>query len=130
MRRLLPVSLLAAALAMAGCGSGPDYVTDRDGVLRLELDEFRVDPEYLRVREGRIRIIARNVGRLTHNVEVQSIEEEETAEPTHYVRLDTMHPGEQAADNVTLGPGKYRLVCTIGNHDDLGQYGELVVTRR
>jgi hypothetical protein len=28
---------------------------------------------------------------------------------------------------VTLKPGKYRLVCTIANHDNLGQYGELKV---
>ena len=26
-----------------------------------------------------------------------------------------------------LKPGKYRLTCTIANHDDLGQYGELKV---
>ena len=29
-----------------------------------------------------------------------------------------------------LKPGKYRLTCTIGNHDDLGQYGELKVVAR
>jgi hypothetical protein len=28
---------------------------------------------------------------------------------------------------VTLKPGKYRLICTIANHDNLGQYGELKV---
>jgi hypothetical protein len=31
---------------------------------------------------------------------------------------------------VTLAPGKYRLVCTIANHDNLGQYGELKVEPR
>jgi len=30
---------------------------------------------------------------------------------------------------VTLKPGKYRLLCTIANHDNLGQYGELKVVR-
>jgi hypothetical protein len=30
---------------------------------------------------------------------------------------------------VQLEPGKYRLVCTIANHDNLGQYGELKVVR-
>jgi hypothetical protein len=28
-----------------------------------------------------------------------------------------------------LEPGKYRLVCTIANHDNLGQYAELKVVR-
>jgi hypothetical protein len=31
---------------------------------------------------------------------------------------------------VTLKPGKYRLVCTIANHDNLGQYAELKVEPR
>ena len=39
-----------------------------------------------------------------------------------------MQPGERAeAIKVTLLPGEYRLVCTIANHDDLGQYGTLKV---
>ena len=28
-----------------------------------------------------------------------------------------------------LQPGTYRLVCTIANHDDLGQYGTLKVQK-
>ena len=39
-----------------------------------------------------------------------------------------MQPGERAPPiKVTLLPGEYRLVCTIANHDDLGQYGSLKV---
>ena len=39
-----------------------------------------------------------------------------------------MQPGETApAIKIALQPGTYRLVCTIANHDDLGQYGTLVV---
>ena len=39
-----------------------------------------------------------------------------------------MQAGESAEPiKVVLTPGTYRLVCTIANHDDLGQYGELVV---
>ncbi len=29
--------------------------------------------------------------------------------------------------DVNLPAGKYELVCTIGNHDDLGQTGTLIV---
>jgi uncharacterized cupredoxin-like copper-binding protein len=39
----------------------------------------------------------------------------------------TLFSGETAETTVTLKPGKYRLVCTIANHDNLGQYGELKV---
>ncbi len=42
-----------------------------------------------------------------------------------------MQPGEvERRDRRPSSPGKYRLVCTIANHDDLGQYGELQVVRR
>ena len=30
---------------------------------------------------------------------------------------------------LVLKPGRYRLACTISNHDNLGQYGELKVVR-
>ena len=43
-------------------------------------------------------------------------------------RTATMQPGQTGEPiKVTLAPGEYRLVCTIANHDDLGQYGELTV---
>ena len=39
-------------------------------------------------------------------------------------------PGESASVTFEdLEPGEYRLACTIANHDDLGQYGTLVVER-
>ena len=41
----------------------------------------------------------------------------------------TLFPGETGQTTVDLAPGKYRLVCTIANHDNLGQYAELKVAR-
>jgi hypothetical protein len=32
-------------------------------------------------------------------------------------------------DPITLKPGRYRLADTIGNHENLGQYGELTVEK-
>lgn len=128
MRRLLPVILVGAiAPLLAGCQRAPEFVTDRDAVLRIKLDEYTLDPQNLRVRAGLIRIVGTNVGRLTHNIAVESIADGEKDEPTTYGRTDTAQPGEVVRTSVTLGPGKYRLRCTIGNHDDLGQYGELQV---
>ena len=82
------------------------------------------------VRAGRVRLQAVNTGRLTHNLTVESFEHEEGEEPHLYGRTDTLHPGQRGSERapIYLKPGKYRLTCTIGNHDDLGQYGELKVT--
>ena len=125
------LALLGAAALLAGCGGGtPDPVVDKDGTLRLRLDEYRIRPTAIKVRSGRIRLLARNEGRLTHNVTVEEATDEEGATPIVYGRTETMQPGTSAPGvTVRLFPGHYRLVCTIGNHENLGQYAELTVTQ-
>jgi uncharacterized cupredoxin-like copper-binding protein len=128
MRRLAALTLLGA-LTLVGCGGGPSYTHVTDGVLKIDLDEYRLRPENIEVPAGRIHLRATNSGRLTHNLAIESIDREEGEEPTLYGRTDTLHPGQTGTERapIMLKPGKYRLVCTIGNHDDLGQYGELKV---
>jgi hypothetical protein len=123
------LALLGAAALAAGCGGAPDPVTDRDATLQLRLDEYRIIPGAIKVRSGRVRLVARNRGVLTHNVKVEEATNREGATPIVYGGTATMQPG-QTAPGVTLRlfPGRYRLVCTIGNHENLGQYAELEVT--
>jgi plastocyanin len=118
----------AAAALLAGCGSDAPYVPASGRAVSLRLDEYRVLPQRVTVPAGRVRIIARNVGRLTHNVAVVQFDRPlGEDEERQYARTPTAHPGTVVRTAVTLKPGKYRLVCTIANHDNLGQYGELKV---
>lgn len=128
MRRLLAL-LALGALALGGCGGGPPFVHDGDGVLRISLDEYRLTPENIVVPAGRVRLVAVNRGRLTHNLAIQTWDPPAGEEPVTYGRTDTLQPGAtgRERDPITLKPGKYRLVCTLSGHDDLGQYGELKV---
>ena len=126
---LLLVAL--AALPAAGCGADVAYTRAPDRRVEVRLDEYRVLPEHIEVRAGRITLTARNSGRLTHNLAVVRFErplgdeqEKQYGKPTR-----TLFPGQSAETTVTLKPGKYRLVCTIANHDNLGQYAELKVVR-
>jgi uncharacterized cupredoxin-like copper-binding protein len=130
--RRLPALLLAGALCLTACGDGPTYARENDGVLRVTLDEYRIRPENFEVPAGRVRLVARNAGRLTHNLAVEEWTRKEGEEPRLYGRTDTLHPGQTGHEQepITLKPGKYRLTCTIANHDDLGQYGELKVAAR
>jgi uncharacterized cupredoxin-like copper-binding protein len=130
--RWLPALLILGALTLAGCGDGQSYTRVSDGVLKVDLDEYRLRPENIEVPAGPIHLRATNSGRLTHNLAIESLDREEGEEATLYGRTDTLHPGERGTerDPITLKPGKYRLVCTIGNHDDLGQYGELKVVAK
>ena len=126
---LLALAALAA-VPLSGCGGDAPYVPASGRAVSLRLDEYRVLPQRVTVPAGRVRIIARNVGRLTHNIAVVQFDRPlGEDEEKQYARTPTAHPGEVVRTSVTLKPGKYRLVCTIANHDNLGQYGELKVVR-
>jgi hypothetical protein len=125
----LAACLAVVAIALAGCGEAKQVRTERP-ILRISLDEYRIVPQNISARPGRIKIVVRNNGRLTHNLAIQTPPKEIGDKPVDVVggRVKSMQPGEVAAPiKPTLAPGTYRLVCTIANHDDLGQYGELVI---
>ncbi len=118
--------LAAAALVLAGCGGGALVRTDRPQ-LKVTLDEYRIVPQNVEVQAGRMKFVVRNAGRLTHNLVIQ-VPEGPDGNPVNVAKVDTMQPGQTAPPiKVTLSPGEYRLVCTIANHDDLGQFGTLKV---
>jgi uncharacterized cupredoxin-like copper-binding protein len=131
MRRRSALLLLALPL-LSGCGGGPSYVHKPDGVLEITLDEYRLRPANFQVPAGRVQLRIRNVGRLTHNVVIQQFETDPGEEPKVYGRTDTVHPGQTATERgrIVLKPGKYRLVCSVGQHASLGQWGELKVVPR
>jgi hypothetical protein len=123
-----PVAV-AIAFALTGCGESKTVRTDRP-ILRIALDEYRIRPQNISARPGRIKIVVRNRGRLTHNLVIQTPPAEVGDKPVDVPggRVRSMQPGAVADPiKVTLAPGTYRLVCTIANHDDLGQYGKLVI---
>ena len=124
--------LAAVAIVLAGCGE-PKHVRTERPILRISLDEYRVLPQNISARPGRMKIVVRNMGRLTHNLVIQTPPERVGDKPVDVVgaRVKSMQPGEVAEPiKITLARGTYRLVCTIANHDDLGQYGELVIEGR
>jgi plastocyanin len=129
--RAMPLLGVLVALVATGCGGAIAYTRAPDRGVGVRLDEYRVLPEHIQVRAGRVTITARNTGRLTHNVVVVQFRrplgdetEKQYGQPTK-----TLFPGETGSTTVDLKPGKYRLICTIGNHDNLGQYSELKVVR-
>jgi plastocyanin len=127
----MPLLAVLAALVATGCGDEIAYTRAPDRRVDVRLDEYRVLPEHIQVTAGRVTITARNTGRLTHNLVVVQFnrplgdeQEKQYGQPTK-----TLFPGETGSTTVDLKPGKYRLICTIGNHDNLGQYAELKVIR-
>jgi uncharacterized cupredoxin-like copper-binding protein len=145
MGRRMPVSLratavvLGAAALLTACGGGePAPVTIRSSTLHLKLTEYRIYPQNVTIqataRPLRLQVVAKNVGKLTHNIVIRAEDQSDEQgvadpddQPTVYMKSSTAHPGETVTKTAFLQPGTYRLTDTIGNHDNLGQYGELKI---
>jgi uncharacterized cupredoxin-like copper-binding protein len=117
---------MLATCLLTGCGE-PEPVRVREGVVRVTLDDYAIMPQDISVPAGRVELVARNAGRLTHNlrVEVPPGDPGEQSEPLG--GTPTAQPGQTVRATLRLEPGTYRLRCSLANHDDLGMHGELTV---
>jgi plastocyanin len=114
----LAVALLAGLAALPGCGD--DAARAKRGTLALELVDFRIDPQEVRARRGEATVSVVNRGRLPHNLKVMAGERTQ-------IGFTTLLSGARASKVRTLRKGTYKLVCTVGNHEELGMYGTLTV---
>ena len=131
MRVLAPVVVLVLAALATGCGEKTVHV--RGGTVRLRLEEYGMVPQQIRIDGPRVRIVATDAGILTHNVKLFSTTKTDSEGKPIQIGdgTPTAHPGETVASKLmTLPPGRYRLACSIANHDDLGLHGILIVSGR
>jgi plastocyanin len=125
MRRLaVPCTLL---VLLGGCGGGDDdgnarSVTVAPGeTVRIEGSEYSFDPGRVVVEgAGALTIELENTGSLAHNLRLRRDGEEVGGTPT-------FPGGETQSGRVELEPGAYDMVCTVGDHEELGMKGELEV---
>ena len=124
MWRLQPALCLCAA-ALAGCGGGDApparTVTVPGGeAVRVIAKEYFFDPAGLVVNAGRLRITLDNRGSLAHNIKV--------VEDGRELGGTASFPGGgQRSATVNVARGEYRLVCTVGDHEEKGMDGTLEV---
>ena len=116
---------VAVALVLGGCGS--HLVKVESSVLRLRVEEYKITPDKVQVHAGRLKIVAVNTGILSHNIRVEAVEPNTAGNPVVLGGTPVAHPGEKVSGKVTLTPGTYKLLDTIGNHADLGVYATLIV---
>jgi len=118
MRRLLPLAILAALLT-AGCNRGETVRMPRRAVV-LRTDDYRIAPQRVRVRPGRVTLTLRNTGVGPHDLVLQR-------RGRTRARVPTVLPGEHRTVTVRLHRGTYRMTCSLPHHDVLGEYGTLSV---
>lgn len=120
-RRTGPAVLLSVlALAAPGCQDDSPPARPQGGTVHVVLDDFLIRPQRVRAEPGRIAFEAVNRGALGHTLRVKRGDRE-------LVAIKSLLPGESGRGAATFERGEYKLVCVLGNHEELGMYGTLVV---
>ena len=121
MPRPLALALVAVlGLTATGCADDAPPARAKNGAVAITLDDFLIRPQTVRAKAGRITFRVANHGRLGHTFHVFLGGRDALA-------VKTILPGARATASAALKPGSYKMVCVLGNHEDLGMYGTLVV---
>jgi plastocyanin len=92
-----------------------------NSTLRVTAKEYSFDPPRVEVSgAGPLTIRLRNAGSLAHNLKLTRSGEKIGGTPT-------FPSGETRSGRVNLEQGSYEMICTVGDHAELGMRGELEV---
>jgi plastocyanin len=125
----LALAVALCAWLLASCGgddderqSGRTATVAAGRELRVAAHEYSFDPANVVVLRGRarLRVTLDNKGSLAHNLKLVQGEQEVGGTPT-------FPGGRSRSATVELGPGSYEMICTVGNHAELGMTGKLEV---
>jgi plastocyanin len=110
---------------MAGCGGndqpGRTVTVPADGSVRVVAKEYSFDPRAIVVRApGTLELTLRNEGSLAHNLKLLSDGRVVGGTPS-------FPGGRSESTRLDVLRGDYELVCTVGDHAELGMKGELTV---
>jgi hypothetical protein len=121
-RRLLVVLALMSGIPAAGCDDGRAPEPARARKITVVLDDYSITPQRIAARPGRLTFVVQNDGRVAHNLVVMRPGGGEVKP-----RLPSLRPGDRGRFTVRLRRGRYDLICSLGNHRELGQSGILTV---
>jgi plastocyanin len=119
------LTLALCSLLVAGCGgdddSGRTVTAPANSKLRVVADEYSFDPSTIVLKgAGTLTLNLRNGGSLAHNLKLFKGDEEVGGTPT-------LPSGESKSTRLNLEHGRYRMVCTVGDHEQLGMRGTVEV---
>jgi iron uptake system EfeUOB component EfeO/EfeM len=114
------VVVLTAALLVTACGHTAAVGSDR--TVQIQLSEYRLQPQNIRVSGGLLTIIVHNHGVLDHNLAL--FQNGQTVDS-----INPLSPGETSQMTLILSPGTYSMASTVLSDQSLGAYGTLRVTK-
>jgi plastocyanin len=118
--RLLAAAALSALALTSGCGDQPTTQTATGSLQTMFEHDFYFDPQVLHAEPGTLTLQIVNRGRIPHNFRLERAGRE-------VGRTSALKPGGSARVTVKLTRGDYHYFCSVGNHEELGLYGTLVV---
>jgi plastocyanin len=116
---LLPRCALAVAcltVLLAGCG---DDDSPRVPPGTVVMTDYEFHPRNLSVRRGET-LTVRNEGGIAHNLTVQR-------GSVRFAGTSSFLNGDVERLRLDLPPGRYRMLCTVPGHRQLGMTGTLLV---
>jgi uncharacterized cupredoxin-like copper-binding protein len=134
----LAIAALAvlATVAVAGCGGSDNNTTTSaapagtttaaqggGGASTVNVSEtdFKLNPADPTVKAGNVTFNVSNDGAVTHSLEVEGPNEEQTLK-------SELSPGQSGTLTVDLSkPGKYEFYCPVDNHKQMGMEGTITV---
>ena len=119
------LTLALCSLLLAACGddddSGRTVTTPANESLRVVGDEYSFDPSTIQMRgAGTLNVTLENKGSLAHNLKLFRGDEEVGG-------TSTLPAGRSESVRLNLEHGDYRMVCTVGDHEQLGMRGTVEV---
>jgi plastocyanin len=123
--RRFALTLGLCSLLVAACGDDDDggrtVKAPANAKLPVVADEYSFDPSTIELSgAGTLTLTLRNKGSLAHNLKLFRGDEEIGGTPT-------LAAGGSETTRLNLEHGSYRMVCTVGDHEELGMTGTLRV---
>jgi plastocyanin len=123
--RRFALVLALCLLPVLGCGDdgeqGRTVTAPANSKLGVVADEYSFDPSTIVLAgAGTLTVTLRNKGALAHNLKVLRGDEEIDGTPT-------LPSGRTESARLNLEHGNYRIICSVGDHEELGMTGTLRV---
>jgi plastocyanin len=123
--RRFALLLALCPLLVLGCGDedepGRTVTAPANSKLSVLAEEYSFDPSAIVLQgAGTLTVTLRNEGSLAHNLKVLRGDEEVAGTPT-------LPAGRTESARLNLEHGTYRIICSVGDHEELGMTGTLRV---
>ena len=112
--------LLTAVILLTACSH--TEVVGSNRTVQIQLSEYRLQPQNIKVSRGLLTIIVHNHGLLDHNLSLY--QNGQTVDS-----INPLGPGETSQMTLFLSPGTYSMASTVLSDQSLGAYGTLRVTK-